>query len=81
MALQTATATFNGAQSLDGDLPYIDVTWPTAYSSSSVYRVALGVNTSDGPLAIMFKSKTASGVRVLASDQFSGTVELVAYDI
>lgn len=83
MAIQTTTATFNGAQSLDGVLPFVDVTWPVSYSSSGSYRVSLGVNITDGGgvIVISFKSKTASGLRVLASDQFTGTVELVAYDV
>lgn len=83
MAIQSAQATFNAAQPLDGDLPYIDVTWTSAFTTTASYRVALGVNVSDGagPIAINFKTKTTTGIRVLASDQFTGTVELVAYDV
>lgn len=83
MAVQTATATFNGAQPLSGGLPYVDVTWTTAYSSASAYRISEGVNItdSDGPISVIHGSKTASGVRVFASAQFSGTVELIAVDV
>lgn len=83
MAVQTQTATFNGAQPLSGGLPYVDVTWTTAYANSSAYRVSEGVNVSDGagPVAIVFGSKTGAGVRVFASMQFTGTVELIAFDV
>lgn len=83
MAIQTATATFNGAQPLDGDQPYVDLTWPTAYASASVYRLGDGPNVTDGNggVSVNFKNKTGSGVRVIVSDQFVGTVEVTAYDV
>lgn len=82
MATQTATATFNGAQPLDGDLPFIDITWGTAYASAAAYQIAKGevVTDGSGPIVANFKTKTATGVRVTVSDQFTGTVELTAVD-
>lgn len=83
MAIQTATAAFTGAQSLDGDLPYVDVTWPTAYVSATVYRVVCGPVVTDalGTIAINLKNKAGATVRVTASGQFTGTVELVSFDV
>ena len=83
MAIQSAQATFNGAQPLDGDTPYVDITWTSAYTTTTAYRVAHGVNVTDsgGPIAVNFKTKTTTGIRVLVSDQFTGTVEIVAYDV
>jgi hypothetical protein len=83
MAINPITATFNGAQPLDGDFPYVDITWPTAYASASAYRIAFGANLTDGngALSIFFKNKAGSGVRVCATDQFTGTVELTPYDV
>ena len=83
MAIQTQTATFTGAQPLDGDLPYIDVTWPTAYASASAYRVVCGAVVADalGTIAINLKSKAGATVRVTASDQFTGSVELISFDV
>lgn len=83
MATQSITATFTGAQPLDGDVPYIDVTWPSAYPSASVYRISAGAIVTDGngTMTVCLKSKTATGVRVFAADQFVGTVELLAFDV
>lgn len=80
MAFQTAFATFNSAQPLDGDYPYIDVTWSVPYASSSSYRVFKGEITSGAAVIVNFKSKAAGTIRVIASDQWTGTVELVAVD-
>ena len=82
MAILLATATFTGGQPLDGDFPYVDVTWATPYSAVGAYRVfaGVGVTDSNGAIVINLKSKSTTGVRVLASDQFTGSVELIAMD-
>ncbi len=80
--IQNQTATFNGAQSLDGDYPYVDITWTTAFSSAGAYIIV------DGPSAVLpvvcwvkSGSKTASGCRVLAADQFTGDFVLIAVPV
>lgn len=78
---QATAATFNGAQSLDGINPYVDITWPVAWTSAAAYRIT-GltpiITSSAGLITANVKNKTASGCRVLVSDQFTGTVELVS---
>jgi hypothetical protein len=83
VAIQTATATFTGAQLLDGDLPYIDIVWTTTYASPASYRVVCGpvITDSLGTIAINLKNKYSNAVRVTASDQFVGTVELISFDV
>lgn len=81
---QTA-ATFNGAQPLDGDNPYVDVTLSAAYSSASAYGVQLSINLTDASsgiptISIKASSKSTTGFRILASDQWSGTVEITTWD-
>lgn len=82
MSVQNATATFNGAQSLDGDYPYVDITWPVAYDLAADYVVLDGV-LATLPVTCWLKSgsQTASGVRVLAIDQFTGSVVLTAVPV
>ena len=82
MATQSVTATFTGAQSLDGDFPYVDITWTSAYASVGVYRIFAGTAITDanGVIVVNLKNKSTTGVRVLASDQFTGSVELTAVD-
>ena len=78
--VQTATATFNGAQPLSGDYPYVDITWSVAFASAGVYRIALGLCApSSGMVGVMFDLKAGAGVRVLVTDQFTGTIELIGY--
>ena len=79
-SVQVGAATFNGANSLDGDYPYADVTWVTPYASAAAYRIAIAgiVNDGGGMISVNLKSKTASGVRVYVSAQFTGVVELHA---
>ena len=84
MALAVLTATFNGAQPLDGDLPYVDISGLT-YSAASAYGIGLSVAQTDiasGLITAAVKgtSKTASGFRVCVSDQFTGTVEIELWD-
>ena len=81
MAIQSRTANFTGAEPLDGELPFIDITWPTAYAAPEAYRIAHGVTINDGggPVVVNVKNKTSTGVRVIASGQFVGTVEVTAY--
>lgn len=84
MALQITSATFNGAQPLDGDYPYVDVSG-LSYSGASAYGIRLSVTMTDvssGLVTVVVKSssKSGSGFRILASDQFSGTVEVETWD-
>lgn len=85
MAAQATIATFTAAEPLDGDFPYVDITFGTAYASASVYAAVLGVEFSDGygPIEVWIKesSVTASGLRLLAADQFAGTVTVITVDV
>lgn len=84
MATQTTIATFTGAEPLDGDFPYVDLTFGTAYASAAAYQAFPGVAVSDGSGAIVAwikaSSVTASGLRVLVSEQFTGTVAVITSD-
>jgi hypothetical protein len=80
--VQTAQAEFDGTQSLDGDFPYVDVTWDEAYAAAADYLVLLGMS-ADGPVHCWIKdgTKTTTGCRVLAVDHFTGTVALTAVPV
>lgn len=78
-ANQQATATFTGAEPLDGDQSYVDLTWPTMTTLANV-RLTYGVQVDDGSgaVAITLKNHTLTGVRVLASAPFTGKVYVAA---
>jgi len=79
--MQTAEAEFNGAQSLDGEYPYVDITWPVAYASNAAYRVTYGIEIASGgliPVIAYVKTGAGASLRVYASAQFTGTVVLTA---
>lgn len=83
MATQTTTAAFNGAQPLDGDFPYVDITFATAYDDEDRYAEVGGVAVDSGGVAVWVKesSRTGTGLRLLAADQFTGTVRVITVDI
>jgi hypothetical protein len=70
MAITTSTASFTSAQD------FIDVTY--ADQGGTNYGIGVGIETSDA-VTVYLTNKTATGVRVNASAQFTGTVGLVIY--
>lgn len=74
-AIYTRTATFDGTQPLDGDQPYVDVSWPSLGTLANV-RIGTGVQVDDGngQIGANHKSLTLTGCRVLASAHFTGKV-------
>lgn len=80
-AIQSAVAAFNGAQPLDGDQYYVDLTWPTFTTLGNV-RFTFGVQVDDsaGAIVVTLKSVTLTGCRVLASGQFTGKVYVLGVE-
>lgn len=80
-AIRQATATFTGAEPLDGDQPYVDVTWAAMGTLGNV-RIMIGTQVDDGggTIAPNFKSLTLTGCRVLAPAQFVGKVYVTAVE-
>lgn len=85
MAIQSQQVTFTGAEPLDGDFPYIDVVIAAPYSDPDAYFALLGqaVDDGGGPVAVWIEdtSRAENGFRILAAEQFSGTVSVVTVDI
>lgn len=74
MAIQTAQAVF------DGDEDFIDVTWTTPFAGT--YYIANGATVPAGTaVTINFKTVTSTGLRVTTSAHFTGTVDLIGYEI
>lgn len=79
--MQPAVAPFTGAEPLDGDLPYVDVTWPTFGTLANVkFETGLQVDDGAGPLFINLKNVTLTGCRVVASAQFVGKVYVLGVE-
>lgn len=74
MAFQDASATFTGSEA------YVDITWPAAYVS---YQIAQSVLVTDGSgdVVVNVINKTSTGVRVVPSAPFTGSVYLLAYEV
>lgn len=78
-ALQITIATFTGAEPLDGDFPYVEITFAEPYDSADDYEVFYGANVDDEnavALRTPLAHRTATGLRVYAPDQFTGTVPI-----
>ncbi len=82
MVVQSVVAEFDETQSLDGDYPYVDVTWDEAFDAADDYLILSGVSAA-APVICWVKdgTKTTTGCRVLAVDQFTGSVALTAVPI
>jgi hypothetical protein len=80
MAIQSQTATFTGAE------PYIDITWDDAYGD---FKLFCGVTTVDESVISVSLANPAdptlppdnTGVRVVPSALFEGTVEVVNLEV
>src|SRR6185295_18700777 len=72
MAIQTDVAEFDGSQD------YVDITWPEAFSS---YRLYAAVYTTGIPPRISLVNATSTGVRVVPSARFTGTVYVEIFDV
>jgi hypothetical protein len=73
MALQVATATFNGTQDT------VAVSWTAPIGN---FGITAGVTVTDsiGPVVITLESRTSTGCTVRTSARFTGTVELNIWD-
>lgn len=73
MALQSATATFNGTQD------NVAVTW-TAMPASFGISGGETVTDGNGPTAIWTTARSSTGCTVNTSARFTGTVEDLVWD-
>ncbi len=82
MAIRTALAEFDGTQLYDGDFPYVDVTWDVAIDVDQDFIILVGTLAAS-PIDCWVKagSEDETGCRVLAVDQFTGTVSLTAVPV
>lgn len=73
MAIQTATATFTGAED------FVAVTWPAMAGS---FGIAHGITVTDaqGPVVVWLTGRSSTGATVNTSARFSGSVELTIFD-
>lgn len=78
---EIVTLQWTGAEPLDGGFPFQDVTWvTTTFPSAAAYGVFVSPASASGPVSVWEKpgARTATGTRILASDQFVGTNDVEA---
>lgn len=82
--IQTTIATFGGSDPVDSNgNVYRDLTFALAYTAAAAWAPMDGVTSSSGGVAVWIEesSRTGAGCRVMASDQFTGTVPVISIPI